>query len=154
MSKKTLKDISSTSKINDIYIKYDGETFKFNLNKELSISPDKINKELTEQPSYYGFLLLLRNRLLAIKEDLEREADKVYASKYLSTCDKINSKTNRPFSDKAAIQMALASGSYNLAKDKAIKAKQNFNDINSCVTAFEQRATLIQSLAANIRNEK
>lgn len=148
-----LKSLATKSKVNDIKIKYDGETFSFNLGEELSINPEKINQELKEQPSYYGFLLLLRNRLLTLKEDLERQSDKRYAHVYLKSCDKTNPKTNRPYSDKAAIQMAIEDESYNDARVKFLKAKQNYNDINACVTAFEQRATLIQSLSANLRNE-
>lgn len=148
-----LKDISSNSKVNEIKIKYGGETFKFNLNEELSINTNKLNQEIKDQPSYYGFLLLLRNRLLTIKEDLERQKDKVYAHQYLKTCDKINPSTNRPYSDKAAIQKALASVEYNSISKEYFKARQDFNDINSCVTAFEQRSSLIQSLSANLRHE-
>lgn len=150
---KKLKTLSSKSKVNIIKIKYDGETFTFNLSEELSINVEKLNQELKEQPSYYGFLLLLRNRLLTVKEDLERTSDKRYAHIYLKTCEKINPKTNRPYSDKAAIQMAIEDETYNEYRSKFTKAKQNYNDINACVTAFEQRATLIQSLSANIRNE-
>jgi len=148
-----LRDISKTSKVNEIKIKYEGETFRFNLNEELSINTAKINTELKEQPSYYGFLLLLRNRLLTQKEDLERQSDKRYAHVYLRTAEKINPKTNRPFSDKAAIQTAMEDTEYNNIRTKFIQAKQNYNDINSCVVSFEQRAQLIQSLSANLRNE-
>lgn len=149
-----LKEIASKSKINEIKIRYQGETFKFNLNEELSINPHKISQELKEQPGYYGFLLLLRNRLLTIKEDLERQKDKTYAHVYLTFSEKTNPKTNRPYSDKAAIQKALDSTKYNDAVEKYLKAKQDYNDINSCVSSFEQRANMIQTLSANIRNEK
>jgi hypothetical protein len=148
-----LNSIVKSSKINEIKIKYDGETFKFNLNEELSINPKKINEQLKEQPSYYGWLLLLRNRLLTMSEDLERQVDKVYSSIYLATSDKINPKTNRPYSDKAAVQKALGSEKYNDIKAKQLKAKQNFNDINAVVRAFEQRANLIQTLSSNLRSE-
>jgi hypothetical protein len=148
-----LNKIVKDSKINEIRIKYDGELFKFNLSSELSITEEKINSELKEQPAYYGWLLLLRNRLLTQMEDLEREVDKIYAHIYLSQSDKINPKTNRPFSDKAAIQKALSSEKYNSMKAKLIKAKLNYNDIVACVKAFEQRASLIQTLASNLRKE-
>ena len=151
--KSKLIDIVKNSKINEIKIKYDGETFRFNLREELSITPSKINAEIKEQPGYYGWLLLLRNRLLTVKDDLERQVDKVYAKHYLKTCDEINPKTNRPYSDKAAIQKALATEEYNDIKAKSIKAKQSYNDINSCIMAFEQRSNLIQTLAANLRKE-
>jgi hypothetical protein len=148
-----LSKIVSESKVNDITIKHDGETFKFNLAEELSINPNKINSQIKEQPSYYGWLLLLRNRLMVHKKDLERQVDKVYSKEYLKYSDKVNPKTNRPFSDKACIQKALASDDYNDIKKKFLNAEKNYNDINSCVIAFEQRATLIQTLAANQRKE-
>jgi hypothetical protein len=151
---KRLGEISAKSKVNEIKIKYNGETFRFNLNEELSINPKKLNEELKEQPSYYGFLLLLRNRLLTTKEDLEIQKDKVYAHNYLKTSDAINPSTNRPYSDKAAVQKALSAKSYIEASQSFLKAKQDYNDINSCVMAFEQRSSLIQSLSANVRAEK
>lgn len=150
---KRLGIISKDSKVNEIKIKYNGETFKFNLNEELSINTTKLNQEIKEQPSYYGFLLLLRNRLLTVKEDLELEKDKVYAHQYLKTSDAINPSTNRPYSDKAAVQKALSAKAYIEASQKFLKAKQDHNDINSCVIAFEQRSNLIQTLSSNLRKE-
>lgn len=149
-----LKEIVRKSKVNEISIKYEKEHFQFNLNEELSINPDKITKELQEQPSYYGFLLLLRNRLLTVKEDKLRQLEKIESQLYMKYCSKINGKTNRPYSDKNAKEMVYANDKYNDAKISHIKAIQNYNDINACVMAFEQRATLIQSISANLRNEK
>lgn len=151
---KKLENIVKKSQINEIKLKYNGEVFKFNLNEELSIDTAKINRELKEQPSYYGWLLLLRNRLLTVKEDLERQVEKEYARVYNLYSEKINPKTNRVYSDKACIQKALNSENYNDLKKKAIKAKRDWLDINSCVIAFEQRSTLIQTLSANMRSEK
>lgn len=149
-----LGKLVNNSKVNEINIKYGKEKFSFNLNEELSITPSRINEELKSQPSYYGFLLLLRNRLLTTKEDKERESEKVYSMLYQKYCEKINPKTNRPYADKNAKELVIGSKRYNEAKIEFIKAKQDFNDIDSCVRAFEQRATLIQTLAANLRKEQ
>ena len=149
-----LKDIVKSSKVNEIVIKYGKETFKFNLNEELSINPEKIMKELQEQPSKYGFLLLLRNRLLTLKEDKGRELDKLDSRLYMKFCNEVNPKTNRPYSDKNAKEMVYGNKKYNEAKIEHIQSIQNYNDINACVYAFEQRASLIQTIAANLRAEK
>ena len=149
----SLKEIVKKSKVNKVKLKHGGETFEFNLHEEVSISPSKIQRELQDQPGYYGFLLLLRSRLLTIKEDREREKDKIHSSIYLKACDQINPKTNRPYSDKAAVHKATSSKGYNDAAEKFIKAKHEYNIINSCVMAFEQRSSLLQTLAANIRKE-
>jgi len=153
-NRKKLDKYITRSSINDITIKYGKETFNFNLVEELSINENKINEELKEQPSYYGFLLLLQSRLLTVKEDTQRQADSKYASKYLKASEKKNPNTGRNYSDKAAIQIALADEGYNLAVKRALQAKQDYNIITSCVRSFEQRAHLIQSLAANQRREQ
>jgi len=143
----------TNSSITDVKIRFNGETFKFNLAEELSINEAKLNDELKEQPSYYGFMKMLQARLLTVKEDLERQADKTYASKYLKAAEAINPTTNRVYSDKAAIQKALANEDYNKILEKSIKAKEDYNIVDACVRSFEQRASLIQTLAANMRRE-
>lgn len=148
-----LLDIVKNSKINKIKIEFNGEKFNFNLVEELSISQSKLNSELKDQPSYYGFLLLLRNKLLTVRDDKERLLDQVSAGEYKKLCETTNPKTNRLYADKTAKELVFLSPKYNKAKEEFLKARQDYNDINSCVLAFEQRSTLIQTLAANIRKE-
>ena len=61
---KNLKKYSNSSSLMNIKIKYGEEIFKFNLKEELEINEDKINSELKEQPSIYGFLTLLHKKLM------------------------------------------------------------------------------------------
>lgn len=137
----------------DIKLKYNGETFKFNLYEELSINPEKINHELKEQPSYYSFLLLLQSKLLVLKEDKEREMEKAYAKEYSNLAVKINPQTNRVFSDKLAKELSIATERYQKANIEYLTAKNDYGIIQSAVKGFEQRFSLIQTLSANLRRE-
>lgn len=137
----------------EVKIKFEGQVFKFNLNEELSINPDRINQELKEQPSHYAFLLLLQSKLLVYKEDREREMERVYAEKYSKYCEKINPKTNRPYADKLAKEMAIASTDYQEAHKKFLSSKKDLGIIQACVKGFDQRFSLIQTISANLRKE-
>lgn len=152
MSKK-LRSLVKNSSLMEVKVKYNDETFRFNLNDELSINIDKINSELTEQPSYYSFLTLLQSKLIVFKEDCEREVDKIYAKKYSRLCEKINPNTNRIYSDKLAKELAIASEEYQKAFKKMLSAKNDVGIIQACVKGFDQRFSLIQTLSANLRKE-
>ena len=56
---------------------------KTNLFEELKIDEKTINKEIMEQPTYYGFLALLLVRLQKKVIDLEKEVNKVYADLFV-----------------------------------------------------------------------
>lgn len=152
MSKK-LKAYVEKSNLMDIKLKYNGETFKFNLHTELSINPDRINQELKEQPSHYSFLLLLQSKLLVTKEDREREMNKAYAKEYSRLCEKVNPKTGRAYSDKLAKELAISSDKYQDTYKDYLTAKNDLGIIASAVRGFEQRFSLIQTLSANLRRE-
>lgn len=152
MSKKLDKYLRKSS-IDEVVLDYKGEKFIFKLSEELQINEKKINSEIKDQPSYYGFLKLLQSKLISEKEDNERKVDYIYARLYKLNSEKINPKTKRFFSDKAVIQLVLQNDKYNKALKKAIKSREDLNIINSCVRAFEQRAELIQTISANLRRE-
>lgn len=142
--------IESTS-IMDVNIKYGKEKINFNLHKELIISERQINNEITEQPSHYAFLSLLLNKLETIKSQKESDLNKIRAKKFIKYKNKIDPKTNRPYNNDIAESKTIIDPEY-LSTEKAfIKAKEDWSTIKSCVEAFNQRASLIQSLSANIR---
>lgn len=153
LNKKSLKKQITSSSLMQVKLKYNGESFRFNLVDELSISPDKINSELKDQPTYYSFLLLLQSKLIVYKEDCERELSKIYARKYIKFSEKKNPLTGRNYSDKLAKELAIDSEEYQSAYKKLLGAKNDLGIIQSCVRGFEQRSSLIQTLSANLRKE-
>ena len=137
----------------DIRINYSGEKIRFNLFEELIIDEDKVNSELKEQPSYYGFLLLLHKKLVRVSEDKKVEADKVWAKAYTGYKQERDENTGRPYSNELAKELANQDEDYLNAISKYHSAKENAGVIESCVKSFEQRGHLIQSIAANLRRE-
>lgn len=142
------------SKVTDIKIKYDGEVFRFNLGKELSINQDRLNDELISQPSYYGFLIMLQNKLLIVKEDKERIMEKTFAKEFKKLLSSVNPNTNRNYSEKLAKELVLSSDNYDKTRIQFIKAKSDYLIMVSAVRAFEQRSSLVQTLSANTRSER
>ncbi len=148
-----IKKYSMKSKLMDVRISYGGEKFKFNLFEELVINEDKINSELQEQPSYYGFLLLLHKKLIRVHEDKKVEADKAWAKAFTDFKAEIDQNTHRPHSKEVAKELANQDEIYLKAISNYFKAKENSGIIESCVRAFEQRGHLIQSISANKRKQ-
>jgi len=137
----------------NIKIKYGEEIFKFNLKEELEINEDKINSELKEQPSIYGFLTLLHKKLIRLKEEAELEKDSLYSSEYIKWKDSINKSTNKVYSDDYCKHKALSNLKYKLSYKKFIKANEIASILGSCVKSFEQRKDMIQTMSANLRKE-
>lgn len=148
-----IKKYASASKLMDISVKYGDEKFNFNLFEELVIDENKINNELKEQPSSYGFLLLLHKKLLRIKDDLEIQKDKTWASAYIKAKNQTDKKTGRPVANELAKEMATANKKFNLVALELNKAKEIAELVGSCCRSFEQRGHLVQSIAANLRKE-
>jgi len=148
-----IKKFAGKSKLMDITIKYGTEKFKFNLFEELVINENKINSELKDQPSSYGFLLLLHKKLIRIKDDLEIEKDKTWAKAFIKAKNKTDSKTGRPTANELAKEMATANQGFTEIALQLNQAKETADIIGSCCRSFEQRGHLVQSIAANLRKE-
>lgn len=151
---KKLHRYTNKSPIMDIRIKYGNELFKFNLYEELVIDENKLNKELKEQPSYYGFMGLLLVKLQRSKDDAEAEVNKKEAMLFVKYKSELDPNTNRPYSNDLTQSLVMDDDEY----QKALKIFNGFKEsvgiISMCLKSFEQRSSLLQSLSANRRNEK
>jgi len=150
---KSLKKYLNKSPLMDVRIKYGSEVFKFNLYEELIIDENKINTELQEQPSYYGFMGLLLIKLQRSKDDAEAELNKITAKLFIKYKTDINNNTGRENSEKLAEALVEDSDEFNEATKKLNKLKESVGIIKQCLLSFEQRSSLIQSLSANRRKE-
>jgi len=147
------KYISSNNKLLDIRIKYKREVFKFNLYEELKVDENKINSELKNQPSYYGFVGMLLIKLQRVKDDKEAEFYKKEAELYIEYKTSINPNTNRENSKELAEALVKENPAYQKLLKEFNNAKENVGIIKHCLSSFEQRSNLIQSLSANLRKE-
>ena len=74
---KRLKILAKNSSLTNISIQYGKEKIKFNLYEELIVNESRINEELKNQPSYYGFLSLLAVKLKRSMGDKKAELEKM-----------------------------------------------------------------------------
>jgi hypothetical protein len=145
---------ASTSNLMEIAIHYGNEKFRFNLFEELVVNENKINTELKEQPSCYGFISMLQKKLIRRMKDKEKEKDKVYGKLYLKYRSELCSETGRYYSDDMAKQKVIIHNDYQKAVEELIIAEEEVGIITSCVRSFEQRSDLIQTISANLRRER
>lgn len=150
---KRLKNISKRSALMDISIKYNNDNIKFNLYEELMISESKINEEIMNQPSYFGFLSVLAVRLKRVMDDKASVRDRIFGELFSEYKEDIDPNTHRPLSNDVAEAKTLSEPSYIQALKEFSQAEENYGIIKACVDSFTQRSHLIQSLSANIRKE-
>jgi len=151
MRRSQLIEYAWNSKIMEISIIYGKEKFSFNLNSEIIIDENRINEEIKEQPSAYGFLGMLLVKLERVMNDKKKEMEKAYSSMYIKYRSQVDETTNRNTSHDVAKEKATNSSKHQKAIEYYHQAKENYGTINHCVKSFEQRYPLIQTLSANIR---
>lgn len=149
-----LAKLAKKTDIMDVKIKYGNQLIKFNLHEELIINENRINEEIKEQPTHYAYLCLLLNKLERIKNDKKAELNKVAAKLFIKYKNKIDPKTHRPYNNDLVEAMVINNKDHSTAEDNYFKAEQDWGTIKSAVGAFDQRSSLIQSLSANVRNER
>lgn len=151
---KRLKRLATKSSILDINLKISGEKVKFNLLEELQINTRKVNEELMEQPTHFAYLSLLMVKTKQIKDQKEHALEKVRNAIFIDYKDDIDNNTGRPYSNDLAEAYITEQDEYQEALKEYQEAETNFLQIKTCVDSFQQRKDLLQSLSANIRQEK
>jgi len=152
MKTNKIRKYAESSKLMDISINYGDEEFHFNLFSELVVNENIINKEIKEQPSSRAFLSMLLTKLIRVEADNKKEMENTYSKMYIKFKNEIDPITNRPVANDLAKEKAINSNRYQVAVSKYNIAKENKGIIETCVKAFEERGSLIQTLSANIRN--
>lgn len=148
-----LKNIAKSSTLMDIEINYNGEKIKFNLTEELAISEAKINFEIMEQPTYQGFLNVLLAKLKKELEKAIKREDKKKAEIFSEWKEERDSNTGRPYANDLAEAYTIKDPAYQKTVTSRIEAEHNYLLIKACVDSFNQRSSLIQTIAANKRKE-
>jgi hypothetical protein len=148
-----LNKLAEGSSLMKINLKIDKELIDFNLFEELAINKDKINTEIKGQPSAYGFLGMVHKRLIKVYEEKELERKKFYAKLYIKFKAEKDSSTGRPNSKEAAEALIESNLVYLDKVREVIEAKYKTGRLEVCVKSFEQRANLIQTIAANLRKD-
>jgi len=136
----------------DISITLGKKKFTFNLNEELQINAETIEDELKDQPSYYGYLGMLKNKLQRRVDDQQLELNKKYATLYLKYQDD-SEETNKATAAKNAKYKVESNPMYLGMCKKQNRAKENLETIKVCLDSFDQRSRMVQSINTNRRQE-
>lgn len=137
----------------DVSINLGPKSFSFNLNEELVIDENDMTEELKNQPSYYGYLGMLRVKLQRKVEDLKIEVSKEYSSLYFKHTDNNKDMSNKAEAAKIAKYKTESNPLYIAKCNQLNKAQEELGVIQVCLEAFDQRSRMIQSLNANLRKE-
>lgn len=135
-----------------IVIKFQGGKIEVDLAKEFKITREKITDHLLRQPSKYGYFLAARARLQKVVNDLELKGNEMYGRAYQKA--KQSKSSGRGLSNEDARTEADLNKDYLLTMRDLNVAKENLQLLDGCVKAFEQRASILQTLSANQRAER
>ena len=95
---------------------------------------------------------MLSVKLERIKDDKEASMNKTYHKLFVKYKSEVADNGRFP-SDDLTKSMVIINKVYQKDLQEYLQAKENANTIKACVTAFQERAYLIQTLSANIRNK-
>ena len=148
----TLRIIASKSDLMVIDITFNGKRYKFNMYDELQVKEGRLNSDIKTHASSYAFLTQLLVHLETQVEELEEEKKYALDTAYVKYKKQTNG--NRPITDDLAKALSNKSKLHQKALGKLITARHNKNLILRAVRSYEAKKDLLQSLSANIRNEK
>ena len=73
----------SQIKKNTLKILFQGKTYEIDLDQELMIDENLVNKSLRKSPSNYALLVMVRDRLIYKRDKLEKAKDQAYSKAWL-----------------------------------------------------------------------
>lgn len=149
MSKKLIQ-YALKSNLMGVNISYGKEDFSFNLNAELAIDENIINREVKEQPSSYAFLNMLYKKLIRAFKEAEKKMERKYSQLFLKYKQE-KEDSGRSLNNDSVKAKINIDPVYNELWNEFIEAEHQAMVLEVCVKAFEQRVNLIQTLSANLR---
>ena len=132
-----------------IEVTYKGKKIVINVTEELMIDDNTINRQLTQLPSNYAFLCLLRDEAIHKRDIMEAKMNQVYSEVWLYYKNADSRSTND-----TASKRADSNQKYLSIQKKYLKALDKANRLSSICRAYESRERLIQTLASNLRKQQ
>ncbi len=148
-----LKRLIRKSKVMDISIDYNGEKINFNLHQELRVNEDIINEQLKDQPTHYGFLLMLRARLISKLAQAKKDKSERHSELWQEYREETNPITGRAYTKEDILAIIDNDEEYTELYDTVIKLSEEVDILDAAVNSFEQRSYLLQTLSANTRKQ-
>lgn len=135
-------------KINFLKVRFQGKTYKIDVQKELEINENILNSQLKDSPSSYAFLCMIRNSYIKRRDKLEREKDIAYSEAWLYYKNSDSRMNNDTADHKANTNKKYIS----IYKRWKVISNKTDNLISLC-RAYENRENILRTLSANIRKE-
>lgn len=129
-------------------IKYNGQHYTIDLNKELSINENLIGSQLRDSPSSYYLLCTIRDKYIKERDSLAREKEYAYSQLWTYYKDS-NERWNNDYVDNKVKQ----SKKYSSICDRYIKAQEKANQFISLCRAYESRENILRTISANLRKQ-
>ena len=130
-------------------IKYNGQHYTIDLNKELSINENLIGSQLRDSPSSYYLLCTIRDKYIKERDSLAREKEYAYSQLWTYYKDS-NERWNNDYVDNKVKQSKKYSSIY----DRYIKAQEKANQFISLCRAYESRENILRTISANLRKQQ
>lgn len=141
------KSIKIKSIKNDVIrIKYLGTYYSINITDELKIDENLMNTQLSDQPSNYAFLCLLRDEAIYKKNKLEAKMEKALSDAW----NYFKNSDSRMNNDQAN-NRAISTEKYQSIKSRYLRALDKATKLSSICRAYESRERLLQTIASNMR---
>lgn len=138
-------------------LRVDGKLYVINLAKELKIDDDLLNDAIREQPKIYYLLGAIHSKLVKDVKNFEKLKDKEYGKLfvyYLTSRTSSFFKKNKYFpAQKVAEALVEHNETYLKLLGQLYETAEQRDTIDKCLKSFEQRFSLLQTLAANLRKQ-
>lgn len=134
--------------IKPVKVKYQGKELVIDIQKELSINPNKLDSQLREIPSSYYIFCNLRDKYIRQRDELARQRDEAYSTAWTYYKDSNPNWNNDYVSNKANTNKKYVS-LYN----RYLKAAEKAANFISICRAYESKENIMRTMSANLRRQ-
>lgn len=134
--------------LNSLVVRYQGKKINIDIQKELSINPNKLDSQLREVPSSYYILCNLRDKYIRKRDTLARQKDEAYSKAWVYYKDSNPSWNNDYVSNKAN-----TNNKYVSLYNRYLKSVEKAAKFIAICKAYESKENIMRTLSANLRRQ-
>lgn len=134
--------------IKPLKVEYQGRKLVIDIQKELSINPNKLDSQLREVPSSYYILCNLRDKYIRKRDELARARDEAYSKAWNYYKDSNPSWNNDYVSHKAN-----TNNKYVSLYSRYLKYAEKAARFISICKAYESKENILRTISANLRRQ-
>lgn len=134
--------------IKPIKVKYQGKDLVIDIQKELSINPNKLDSQLRDIPSSYYIFCNLRDKYIRKRDELARQKEEAYSNAWTYYKDSNPNWNNDYVSNKAN-----TNNKYVSLCNRYLKAAERAANFISICKAYESKENILRTMSANLRRQ-